>query len=277
MNPNQESSMKHVLATSILCVTVGFVAAGCGSSTSDGSAPASEQTAQAAGGGRTPGGSGKVTEVSGSTAQVQGNDAQVAVSWTGSTTFTTQVGADASAVTVGSCVMVTSDQSGDATSTTKIAAASVRVTKKTDDSCTTGGQSGGRPANGEAPDGTRPTDMPTDMPSGAPSGAPGGQRGGFAVGEVTAVSGSGFTVASTMPGADDSSTTKIAVTTSDATTYTTTKTGSAGDVKVGVCLTSRGKADDTGAITATTIAVSQPVDGECGFGGFGAGRGAGQS
>jgi hypothetical protein len=258
--------MKRFLATSILCVTVGLVAAGCGGSNpSSASSPAGGEQTQAAGTRGGAPGSGKVTEVSGSTAQVQGNNAQVAVSWTGSTTFTTQVSAQASVVMVGSCVTVTSDQqSGDTASTTKITAASVRVTKATDGSCAAPGGAGQggaeRPANG-----TRP--------SAAPSGAPGGQRGGFAVGEVTGVSGSGFTVESTQPGSDTSPTTTVAVTTSDTTTYTTTKAGTAADVKAGVCVTSRGEADDTGAITATTIAVSPPVDGECGgFGGGGAGR-----
>lgn len=265
--------MKRFLASSILCATVGLVAAGCGGSdsSSDAGAPANDQPRQAAGA-RGPGGSGKVTDVSGSTAQVQGNGAQVAVSWTDSTTFSTQVGTDVSAVTVGSCVLVTSDQSGDSSSNTKVAAASVMVTKKTDGSCLAGGPGGGRPTD-------LPTDMPTDMPTDLPSGTPpGGRGGGFAVGEVTAVSGSGFTVASMRPGADDDSTSDVTVTTSSTTKYTTTKSGSATDVKVGTCLTSRGEADDTGAITATTIALSQPVDGECGgFGGFGGGPREGQS
>ncbi|WP_332644633.1 hypothetical protein [Aeromicrobium sp.] len=257
--------MKHALATSILCVTVGLIAAGCGGSDPAPAATDNEQPTQAAGG-RTPGGSGKVIEVSGSTAQVQGNGSQVAVSWTDSTTFTAQVSADASAVTVGSCVMVTSEQSGDSTSTTEVAAASVSVTKKTDGACLPGGPGGGRP-----------TDLPSDMPTDMPTDMPGGPRGGFAVGEVTAVSGSGFTVESMGLGSENESTTEVTVTTSDATTYSTTKTGAASDVKVGVCMTSRGEADDTGAITATTIALSQPVDDECGgFGGFGGPR-AGQS
>ncbi|WP_188110480.1 hypothetical protein [Aeromicrobium ginsengisoli] len=261
--------MKHVLATSVLCVTIGLVAAGCGGSDPSSAAPSSgnAEAAQPAGG-RMPGGSGKVTEVSGSTAQVQGNDSQVAVSWTGSTTFTTQVSTDAAAVTVGSCVMVTSDEQG--ASTTKVAAASVRITKATGGTCTLG-----RPGVAGRPSGEANRPRPTDLPSGVPSGAPGGRFGGFAIGKVTAVSDSGFTVASSRLGSDDS-TTSVSVMTSGSTTYTTTKAGTAAEVKVGACLTSRGKADDTGAIAATTIEVTQPVEGECGFGGFG-GRGAGRS
>jgi hypothetical protein len=35
-------------------------------------------------------------------------------------------------------------------------------------------------------------------------------------------------------------------------------------VKVGVCVAASGTTDDTGAVTATSMAVSQPVDGQCG-------------
>ena len=68
----------------------------------------------------------------------------------------------------------------------------------------------------------------------------------------------------------------VTVTTSGDTAYTTTADASASDLKVGVCVTSRGEADDTGAITATTVAVSAAVDGECSTG-FGGGRPAAQS
>ena len=46
-----------------------------------------------------------------------------------------QVSADASAVTVGSCVVVSSDQTADAESTDTVAAATVRVTEAVDGSC----------------------------------------------------------------------------------------------------------------------------------------------
>jgi hypothetical protein len=83
-----------------------------------------------------------------------------------------------------------------------------------------------------------------------------------AVGEVTAVSASGFTVASVEPGSDDA--TPVTVTVDDGTTYTATAKGAASDVKVGVCVVANGTTDDTGAVTARTIAVSQPRDGQCG-------------
>lgn len=270
--------MNRILATSALCLTIGLVAAGCGGSTqaSSPTETSGQAQGQAQAAGRSPGGSGEVTDVSGSTAQVKGQDAQVAVTWTGSTTFTQQVAATAADVAVGSCVMVTSAGTG-SRSTDTVAAATVRITEATDGTCATpgGGRAGGGGAppagaeGGQAPSGERPT----DRPSGAPGGQGGGQaRGGFAVGKVTAVTGAGFTVSSQQLGAGSGATaTTVTVTISAGTTYTTTAVASASDVKVGVCVTSRGDADDTGAITATSIAVTQPVDGACTTG-FGGGR-----
>jgi hypothetical protein len=258
--------MKRIVTTSILCLTIGVSVASCGGKDQPSSAAQAQTQQQTSA--RGSGGSGKVTDVSGSTAQVQGGDAQVAVSWTGKTTFTQQVDAKASAVKVGSCVMVTPTDPSKSTGT-KVSAASVRVTKQVDGTCT---PKGGRlrTQNGDGPQGGRPSDMP--------SGGPGpGRVGGFAIGEVTSVTSTGFTVSARRLGPDaDAKTTMVEVTTSDDTTYTTTGSASATDVKVGVCVTSRGKADDTGAIAATSIAVSRPVDGECGMF-FAGGRRAGQS
>jgi hypothetical protein len=206
---------------------------------------------QGAGGGRFPGASGTVAAVSGSTAQVQSDQSgQVAVSWTKDTTFTQQVDATLEDVTAGSCVMVTTAEDGDA-------ATAVRITRANDDdSC----GFGGGPGAGERPEGA-----PSDMPSGAP----GGMRGELGtIGEVTAVSATGFTVSATQPGSEDP--TDVSVTVGDDTTYTTQAKAQASAVAVGTCVTARGDSDDTGAVAATTISVSDPVDGECavGFGGF---------
>jgi hypothetical protein len=83
-----------------------------------------------------------------------------------------------------------------------------------------------------------------------------------AVGEVTAVSASGFTVAAVQPGSDG--TRSVTVTVTDRTTYSATVKGAASDVKVGVCVAANGTTDDTGAVTARTVAVSEPKDGQCG-------------
>ena len=105
-------------------------------------------------------------------------------------------------------------------------------------------------------------------------------RGFGAFGQVTAVSGSGFTVKSVRPGS--SSTSTVSVTTNGATTWTREAAAAASDVKVGRCVVSRGRTDSTGAITAMSIAISQPVNGQCsqGFGGRrpgGFGQGGGQN
>ena len=58
------------------------------------------------------------------------------------------------------------------------------------------------------------------------------------------------------------------------TTYTTEKKAASSAVKTGLCATALGTADDTGAITATSITLSDAVDGQCTGGrGFGNGRG----
>lgn len=80
-------------------------------------------------------------------------------------------------------------------------------------------------------------------------------------------------------GTPSQETVDVTVTVTGTTTYSTTAKGSASDVEVGQCLQATGEADDTGAIAATRIAVTAPVDGECGAGpgGFalrGAGPGA---
>jgi Domain of unknown function (DUF5666) len=211
-----------------------------------------------------PGGSGKVAAVSGSTAQVQGQGAQVAVTWTAKTTFTQQVSAKAGDLKVGDCVMAmpAMDSTPDSSdSTAKVTAATVRISTAVDGSCT----NGVRPGNGAQRDQTAP-------PEGAPKGDGPVRRGGFgAVGKVTAVDGSGFTVESSRPDSTEPST--VSVTTSADTTWTRSVKATSKDVSVGRCVASVGRPDSTGAITATSIAVSQPVNGEC-VARFGPGPGA---
>jgi hypothetical protein len=259
------------LATASSVLLVATLAA-CGSDSSDSGTDAGTATQQEGaggaggmpGGGSVPGASGEVAAVSGSTAQVQSQQSgQVAVTWTKDTTFTAQVDGTLDDVAVGTCVMVTSDSDDTAAAdATEVAAATVLVTEASDDGC---GFGGGMPGGGGEPDGM-PSDLPTDLPSGAPDGM---RPGGFGtVGEVAAVSADGFTVSTTTPGSDESS--EVTVTVDGATTYTTTAAAKASAVEVGVCMTARGDSDDTGAVTADTISVSQPVDGAC-TGGFGLG------
>ena len=106
-----------------------------------------------------------------------------------------------------------------------------------------------------------------DRPSGAPDG---GMRGsnGVARGKVTAIDGGTLTVEVT--GQDDATTSRT-VTVTDATTYTKSEAADASAIVVGQCASARGEADDSGKVTATSITVSAPTDGECstGFAGRG--------
>ncbi len=261
-------------------------AAGCGSSSPQ---PASAGTntyggtgQQGATSGQFPGADGKVAAVTGSTAQVQSQqNGQVAVTWTSSTRFTKQVTVTLAAVKVGDCVVAMPAASSSGTSTTPttpataITAASVRITAPVNGSCSPtlrtgggnvtggGGFGGNPPAGGEGGTGPQSNGAP-------PSGTGRGQFrfGGFgAFGKVTALKTNGFTVAETRPAAASGSTAttvSVAVTTSAATTFSTTAAATASDVKVGTCVRATGKTDDTGAITATSVAVSAPVNGVCG-------------
>lgn len=245
--------MKRILTLSATALVLAVSLSGCGEEDVD-QDPASAQSSQQPGSGRPGGqpGSGKVAAIDGSTAQVQGSSSQTAVTWTSSTTFTQQVAGLLDDVTAGSCVVVSGE--GDDT----VTAASVRITEAEGDDCSGGfgGPGGDRPDRGDAPQ-DRPSDAPTDRPSDAPR----GMGGGLAAGRVTAVTDTGFTVASSQPGSEESSSVEVAV--SDDTTYTTTEKADAEDVKVGVCVQTRGESDSKGAVTATSIAISPAADGEC--------------
>lgn len=238
---------------------------GSGQSGQPGSAPSGAPEGEAPGGMGFPGANGEVAAVQGDVVQVQGMQGQVAVTLTGSTTITTQVAGSLDDVEVGSCVVVVgaaSDDSEDDSEDDSGPATSVRISDPVDGDCA-GGFAGG--PGGERPSGApseMPTDMPSDMPSDLPDGAGGpGSRGGLVVGEVTAVDDAGFTVGEETVEVDDS------------TTFTASVDGTASDVKVGRCVSAQGETDDTGAVTADTVSVSEKVDGECsagfGRGGFG--------
>jgi hypothetical protein len=216
------------------------------------------------GGGRLPGAVGEIAAVQGRTLQVQNpQSGQVAVTYDARTRITQQLGATLGDVTVGSCVMVGSDSTGtDAdtdTDTDAVAATSVRISRPTDGSCQEG--FGG---DGGGPTGAPPSQLASGGPSGPPSGATRGFGGAF--GQVTAVSADGFTVQSVRPGSSEEQTVSVSV--SSDTAYSTEVAASSSALKVGRCVEATGDADSTGAITATRIAVSDQVDGQCG-GGFG--------
>ncbi len=204
----------HLAAAASIALAAVLALTACGASPAT-SSPQGAPTAAAQGGfgdaggagGAFPGASGLIAAVTGSTAQVQGTSTQTAVTWTPSTTFTAQVAAASSDIAVGVCVVARPAQSGSgtgtgATASSSLAAATVEITPKTNGACNLGsalgrgGQGGFRDGNrGRNGSGQNGNQTPAPRPSEAPTGGA-RQFGGFgATGEVTAVSGSSFTVA----------------------------------------------------------------------------------
>jgi hypothetical protein len=241
------------------------LAAACGSATGSQGTTTGRQSSgpqvSQQGTGSFPGATGKIAALSGKTMQVQNQQqGQVAVSYTGSTSFSQEVKTTAKALKVGDCVMVSSRQSSGA-STATVAATTVRISQPVNGSCAAG-FGGGRGARGGQ--GGAPSNLPSNLPTNRPSGGP--AFGGGAFGQVTALGNGGFTVKSTLPGGGSSRTTNV--TYSATTAWTTTAKASASALKVGRCVTATGKTDATGAVSARRVSISSPVNGQC-AGGFG--------
>jgi hypothetical protein len=268
----RSSTVKTVTTSLALLGLLTVAACGGAASGSGAAAPASTPPTQGQGGQGMPGVTGLLAAVQGTTLQVQGPTSQTAVVYTATTAITQTVPATSADVTVGECVAVRSAQTTSGAPTSPVAATSVALTAPVNGSCAPGAGGGGGPGG---PGGVRPSGRPNGTP---PSGAPGAGRGfgGGAFGNVTAVNGSGFTVASAgraAPGASPSaSPTPVTVTTTAATTFTKQQKGTSAALKQGVCVTARGAQDSSGTVTATSIAVRPAVNGSC-TNGFGARNG----
>lgn len=242
--------------TSVAGVALALTLAACGSSSSGGSTSAAPSQApaasngQGAGRGGGPAAAGTVASVASSSLKVQStNSGQVTVNYSGTTTFADRVSATLADVATGSCVIITGTG-------TPITAQSVDVSTASSTGCGAAGGGGMRPQNGGS---GRPS-----RPSGANN--PGGAgQGGRATGKVTAVSSTGFTVQQDNP--QTGATTDVQVTVDGSTTYTKAESASASALKVGECVTANGQADSTGAVTATTITISQAGPNGCTVGG----------
>lgn len=220
--------------------------------------------------------------------QVQGDSEQTAVRYTSDTTVRKTTTVEASTIKVGDCVVAMTAQDADAATTITVTAAAA------DGTCSTGfgggmggGQGGsqggmpsgapsGAPGDGQG-SGSGGAGMPSGAPNGvAPTGGPGGQGGfgQFTAGAVTAVSGSTLTVKTT---AQDGSSSTADVTIGSDTTVSATVDAALSDIKVGLCVTAMGTADDKGGYDATSLTLSDPSsDGTCSTRGFG-GRPDGQN
>ena len=123
--------------------------------------------------------------------------------------------------------------------------------------------------------GTMPTDRPAGMPTDLPTDLPaGGMPGGFGQrvsGLVTAVAGTTITV---QVAGQDGATSAQTVEVSADTTYTTTAAADASAIAVGLCASAQGDSDDSGRMTATSLALSVAGDDGCNqFAGIAGGMG----
>jgi hypothetical protein len=218
-----------------------------------------------------PAAQGEIAAISGHTLQVQSTSDQTAVTYTAKTAFTAERTVSLSAIKVGSCIVAMSSSASRASD--PLTATTVRVTAASGGNCT-GGFGAGRPNGRVLPSGAaRPSRFPTgERPSGFPTGlrrsgvAGGGNAfGGLVAGKVTAVSGATITVAAAArAGASSSgSTSSRTVQVTSKTTYTTTGTATSSALRVGLCAVVTGKADTTGTVAATRIALSNKVNGTC--------------
>ncbi|WP_161982965.1 DUF5666 domain-containing protein [Candidatus Frankia alpina] len=270
---------------------------GGGSGGSTATAAAASAPSQAAGSGQgrgqaaRPGTTGTIAAVTATNIEVQNPaSGQVTVTWTPNTTFVKTT--SASAIAVGDCVTVIGGSPG-----TTFTAQSVTVSQPVSGSCTAGFGRGFGGAGG-FPGGARPSDRPTARSTARSTarpnaqGLPNGGRFAAVTGAVTKVAGTTITVqgpqrpgvgasasaapaATAAPGATVTST----VTLGSSTTVEKTSSATSAALTVGECLTAVGKADDTGAVAATSISVRPAAKEGCaggfggrGFGGQGSGR-----
>jgi hypothetical protein len=298
-SPSRTLRYRLGVAPFLLGAAVALTLSACGTSrtppVSQSGSPAANPSAAAAGGSspraaaRGPAASGLIAAVSGSTLQVQNAQVgQVAVLWTAATKFTQQVTLSLGSIKAGDCV--TAAATAGSPTAASFTATAVTVSQAVNGRCFGGFGGGTVPSPGSSfqarprPSGTRSF----ARPSGA------ARTGAFATGSVVSVSGSTIVVASrsfgpgadaspgASPGASAGTTTNKTVTLTSATKITTVRSATAAAATVGRCVTAQGKTDSTGAVAATSIAVTDPVNGQCtsgfgGFGGFGAGGRRGQA
>lgn len=255
-----------------------LILTGC-STAATASTPSGAGSARAArtpGANRIPGTFGIIAEVSGKTLQLQGSSGQTAVTYSDATSFTRQAAGTAADLVAGACVSVRGTAAGSA-------AASITISPAVNGQCQ-GFGGGDRPAGG-MPSGSAPSGAPADAPQGggmspggmpsanpgegAPSAMPSGRGNGFGVmafGTVVSVAGDTLTISESRPGggATASPTTSTAtVTLGSSTAITKTVAATASAVKVGLCAWANGTPDGTGTVAATSIRLSDAVNGAC--------------
>lgn len=227
---------------------------------------------------------GSVTSIDGSSLQVSNANNETTVVVAGTTSFVKRETGTASSIAVGDCVTVTGT-----TANKGIKAANVSVTAAASTGCTRGaggGPGGAAGAGGGARFGGGTGQRPNFGNGERPAGGFGGANAnrlknlGIAFGPVQSVSGDKMVVKATTftrptkKNAKPKTTTKdVTVTLTSSTNISQTVAATAADLTVGSCVTARGPLV-SGAVNATNVTISSPVNGACtaGFGGFGGGR-----
>ncbi len=279
-HPADRGRFVRQVSTLIVAGTSVLALAACGGSTPQAAAQQPRSSAAAGGGSgqaavaRTPGVSGLIAAWANNTMQVQSASAQTAVTLTAKTRITADRPTTAKAVTVGSCVTVrdataqavagaTASPQPTAPSTGPITATTVQIRPAVNGSCTTF-------PTGFASGSFTPRARPSGAPSGFQGRGFGGQFRAFgATGQVASLTSTGFVVTEDRGG----STSSVSVLTGTSTTYTTIGAVTRSAITTGECAVATGPSDSTGAVTATTLVLSQPVNGSCTTG-FGFGGGA---
>jgi hypothetical protein len=95
-------------------------------------------------------------------------------------------------------------------------------------------------------------------PAGAATPSASGRAGAGTAGQLVKVSGTSLTLSTTNG--------DVSVAYTSATAITTTSTSSPGDIVPGTCVAIVGQKDSTGAVTASTVRLSRPVNGSCAVG-----------
>src|SRR5450759_4910448 len=236
----------------MVALTAGLVAAACGSAAGAANT-ASTSPSPGRGAQFRNGASGQLVQVTGQTLILTGASGDIPVTITTTTTYTRTSTAVLADIVPGLCIVATGqkDSAGVLTATT------ARLSPKTSSGCAAPGRVGPSPSPGASP---RPT------PSGQPPQAP------FVSGEVTGAVGISITVMTASSGSQTITVPTVA-------TVTRTLSASSTDLRTGECLRATGPADSSGAVQATSIAITPAgPSGTCttGFGGgFGGGRGPG--
>jgi hypothetical protein len=207
-----------------------------------------------------PGAFGTVAAVSGSTLEVQNpTTGQVTVNITPTTTFTQTVPGAASDLAAGVCAAANAGQGATAAPGQPFTARTVAISQPGANGCTPGaggfgGFGGPRAGNGG---GGSTTTAPANGRN--PNGN-GARRLNGAFGKVASVSGPSFVVQRTDRNGANTTT---SVTTDSSTTFTKVVSASQSTLANGQCVAAVGPSDQTGAVTANSIAIRPPGPNGC--------------